>query len=250
MVTGGGHRLPRAGLGPALHVRRTRGGPFPEAGSEVGTERGRPGPRPGPLGGPQARRARTRPSSKSVDDGPAAFLQSRHAHSLSRSAARGPAAARRRGLVPLRGPRSLLASSHLVWRDPMSRPAPVPAVPPPTPGPHSPSRSTSRSTGWRAPSSRRRGTAGRVLRPSWPDDRRAWLRQEGLLPTARPDRLTSAHWLSLFACWSAAHSRPRPVHRVRAGPAAGPRRTATRPVPRPCRAGAGQEAPSRGSPRA
>ena len=35
-----------------------------------------------------------------------------------------------------------------------------------------------------------------------------WLRQEELPPTIRPGRLTSAHWLSLFACWSAAHRAP------------------------------------------
>jgi hypothetical protein len=50
---------------------------------------------------------------------------------------------------------------------------------------------------------------GAVLRAHLPGTTGVrWLRQEGLPPTARPARLTSAHWLSLFACWSAAHSRP------------------------------------------
>ena len=49
-----------------------------------------------------------------------------------------------------------------------------------------------------------------------------WLRQEGLPPTARPGGLTSAHWLSLFACWSAAHSAA-----AAGGP--GPRRAGGRP---------------------
>jgi hypothetical protein len=35
-----------------------------------------------------------------------------------------------------------------------------------------------------------------------------WLRQEQLPPTTRPGGLTSAHWLSLFACWSSAHQAP------------------------------------------
>ena len=35
-----------------------------------------------------------------------------------------------------------------------------------------------------------------------------WLRHEQLPPTTRPGGLTSAHWLSLFACWSSAHSAP------------------------------------------
>jgi len=49
-----------------------------------------------------------------------------------------------------------------------------------------------------------------------------WLSQEGVPPTARPDRLTSAHWLSLFACWSAAHAASRTG-------APGPRRAGGRP---------------------
>src|SRR3954469_16521304 len=35
-----------------------------------------------------------------------------------------------------------------------------------------------------------------------------WLRQENVASTTRPGGLTSAHWLSLFACWSAAHRAP------------------------------------------
>jgi hypothetical protein len=35
-----------------------------------------------------------------------------------------------------------------------------------------------------------------------------WLRQENLAPTTRPGQLTSAHWLSLFTTWSAAHRAP------------------------------------------
>ena len=32
-----------------------------------------------------------------------------------------------------------------------------------------------------------------------------WLRQEGLPPTARAAALTTAHWLSLYRCWSSEH---------------------------------------------
>jgi hypothetical protein len=35
-----------------------------------------------------------------------------------------------------------------------------------------------------------------------------WLRQEGLPPTARPAALTTAHWLSLYRCWSSVHRAP------------------------------------------
>ena len=49
-----------------------------------------------------------------------------------------------------------------------------------------------------------------------------WLRQENLPPTARPGGLTSAHWLSLFACWSGAHRAP-------GGGGPGPRRAGGRP---------------------
>ena len=49
-----------------------------------------------------------------------------------------------------------------------------------------------------------------------------WLRQENLPPTTRPGRLTSAHWRSLFACWSAAH-------RVPAAGGPGPLRAGGRP---------------------
>ena len=49
-----------------------------------------------------------------------------------------------------------------------------------------------------------------------------WLRQEDLPPTTRPGRLTSAQWLSLFTCWSAAHRAP-----TAGGP--GPRRAGGRP---------------------
>ena len=49
-----------------------------------------------------------------------------------------------------------------------------------------------------------------------------WLRQEDLPPTTRPGRLSSAQWLSLFSCWSAAHRAP-----AAGGP--GPRRGGGRP---------------------
>ena len=49
-----------------------------------------------------------------------------------------------------------------------------------------------------------------------------WLRQEDLPPTTRPGGLTSAHWLSLFSCWSAAHRAPT-------GGGPGPRRAGGRP---------------------
>ena len=35
-----------------------------------------------------------------------------------------------------------------------------------------------------------------------------WLRQENLPPTTRPGQLSSAHWLSLFSCWTSAHRAP------------------------------------------
>ena len=35
-----------------------------------------------------------------------------------------------------------------------------------------------------------------------------WLRQEGLAPTARSAALTTAHWLSLYRCWSSEHRAP------------------------------------------
>jgi hypothetical protein len=50
-----------------------------------------------------------------------------------------------------------------------------------------------------------------------------WLRQEELPPTTRPGGLTSAHWLSLFTCWSAAQPAPGAGGR-------GPRRAAGRPA--------------------
>jgi hypothetical protein len=35
-----------------------------------------------------------------------------------------------------------------------------------------------------------------------------WLHQENLPPTTRPAQLGSAHWLSLFSCWSSAQRAP------------------------------------------
>ena len=64
---------------------------------------------------------------------------------------------------------------------------------------------------------------GPVLRAQLPGTTGVrWLRQEGLLPTARPTALTTAHWLSLFRCWSSEH---------RIAPSGGPdgRRTGGRP---------------------
>jgi hypothetical protein len=50
---------------------------------------------------------------------------------------------------------------------------------------------------------------GPVLRAQLPGTAGVrWLRQEGLLPTARPAALTTAHWLSLFRCWSSKHRAP------------------------------------------
>jgi hypothetical protein len=50
---------------------------------------------------------------------------------------------------------------------------------------------------------------GPVLRAQLPGTAGVrWLRQEGLHPTARPAALTTAHWLSLFRCWSSEHRAP------------------------------------------
>ena len=75
---------------------------------------------------------------------------------------------------------------------------------------------------------------GPVLRAQLPGTAGVrWLRQEGLLPTARPAALTTAHWLSLFRCWSSEHrcagfrGSGRPTDR---GPAVGTRPRAGRPV--------------------
>jgi hypothetical protein len=35
-----------------------------------------------------------------------------------------------------------------------------------------------------------------------------WLRQENLPPTARPNQLTSGHWISLFSCWTGISRAP------------------------------------------
>lgn len=37
-----------------------------------------------------------------------------------------------------------------------------------------------------------------------------WLRHEGLPPTTRPTALTSAHWRSLFDCWTRTSRAPVP----------------------------------------
>ena len=50
-----------------------------------------------------------------------------------------------------------------------------------------------------------------------------WLRQEGLPPTARATALTTAHWLSLYRCWSSEHRAPA------SGGPGGRRRTGGRP---------------------
>ena len=50
---------------------------------------------------------------------------------------------------------------------------------------------------------------GPVLRAQLPGTSGVrWLRQEGLSPTARPAALTTAHWLSLYRCWSSEHRVP------------------------------------------
>jgi hypothetical protein len=47
---------------------------------------------------------------------------------------------------------------------------------------------------------------GPVLRAQLPGTAGVrWLRQENLPPTARPAALTTAHWLSLYRCWSSEH---------------------------------------------
>ena len=74
-----------------------------------------------------------------------------------------------------------------------------------------------------------------------------WLRQEDLPPTTRPGRLTSAHWLSLFTCWSAAHRAPTAGGPARAGPAGDRRPTATRPGRQPSPAGASSQPPTASS---
>jgi hypothetical protein len=64
---------------------------------------------------------------------------------------------------------------------------------------------------------------GPVLRAQLPGTAGVrWLRQENLPPTARPAALTTAHWLSLYRCWSSEH---------RIAPSGGPdgRRTGGRP---------------------
>jgi hypothetical protein len=50
---------------------------------------------------------------------------------------------------------------------------------------------------------------GPVLRAQLPGTAGVrWLRQEHLPPTARPAALTTAHWLSLYRCWSSEHRVP------------------------------------------
>ena len=50
---------------------------------------------------------------------------------------------------------------------------------------------------------------GPVLRAQLPGTAGVrWLRQEGLLPTARPAALSAEHWLSLYRCWSSEHRAP------------------------------------------
>ena len=64
---------------------------------------------------------------------------------------------------------------------------------------------------------------GPVLRAQLPGTAGVrWLRQEDLPPTARPAALTTAHWLSLYRCWSS-------EHRVAASGRPGGRRTGGRP---------------------
>jgi hypothetical protein len=64
---------------------------------------------------------------------------------------------------------------------------------------------------------------GPVLRAQLPGTAGVrWLRQEDLPPTARPAALTTAHWLSLYRCWSS-------THRIAASGGPDGRRTGGRP---------------------
>lgn len=63
-----------------------------------------------------------------------------------------------------------------------------------------------------------------------------WLRQEGLSPTARPVALTTAHWLSLFRCWSSEHRAPGSGmpggRRINGRPSAHGHAPGAQPIPR------------------
>ena len=219
------------GLGPALDVRGARARPAPASGREK-WERNKDArdARPGPLGGPPGAAGRHGPSSNPVDAGPAASYSPGMRTALSRSAASRP---RRR---PPSAPRVFPGAA----RSSRSSLRPLPEVPRVTPCPVAdgpaadaraslPEPSTRPSTGSPAPSSRRRPRRwARAPRPAARHDRRPLAPPGGVCrPPTRPDGLTSAHWLSLFACWSAAHPAPGAGGR-------GPRR-ARRPAvdPRP-----------------